>query len=149
MTLEGKEGGDSNWKYVGSFKVLRPIGIHPNPLHSNSQVPQWDLKFYVRLVIILWMNSGYNSTVHSGLIVLHRDMWEEGGDMTHGITLLLWTMSWFKNIGWGYPWVAQWFSACLWSRAWSWSPGIESHVRLPVHGACFSLCLCLCLSLSL
>ena len=27
--------------------------------------------------------------------------------------------------------------------------GIESHIRLPVHGACFSLCLRLCLSLSL
>ena len=26
---------------------------------------------------------------------------------------------------------------------------IESHIGLPVHGACFSLCLCLCLSLSL
>ena len=26
-------------------------------------------------------------------------------------------------------------------------PGIESHVGLPVLGACFSLCLCLCLSL--
>ena len=28
-------------------------------------------------------------------------------------------------------------------------PGIESHIGLPEHGACFSLCLCLCLSLSL
>ena len=45
------------------------------------------------------------------------------------------------------PWVAQQFSACLWPRARSWRPGIESHVGLPVHGACFSLCLCLCLSL--
>ena len=36
-----------------------------------------------------------------------------------------------------------------WSRARSWRPGIESHIGLPVHGACFSLCLCLCLSLSL
>ena len=49
----------------------------------------------------------------------------------------------------GDPWVAQRFGACLWPRARSWRPGIESHVRLPVHGACFSLCLCLCLSLSL
>ena len=49
----------------------------------------------------------------------------------------------------GDPWVAQWFSACLWPRARSWRPGIESHVRLPVHGACFSLYPCLCLSLSL
>ena len=46
------------------------------------------------------------------------------------------------------PWVAQRFSACLWPRARSWRPGIESHVGVPVHGACFSLCLCLCLSLS-
>ena len=49
----------------------------------------------------------------------------------------------------GDPWVAQRFRACLWPRARSWSPRIESHVGLPVHGACFSLCLCLCLSLSL
>ena len=49
----------------------------------------------------------------------------------------------------GDPWVAQWFSACLWLRARSWRPGTESHVGLPVHGACFSLCLCLCLSLAL
>uniref|UniRef100_A0A8C0YXG8 Reverse transcriptase domain-containing protein n=1 Tax=Canis lupus familiaris TaxID=9615 RepID=A0A8C0YXG8_CANLF len=47
------------------------------------------------------------------------------------------------------PWVAQRFGACLWPRAQSWRPGIESHVRLPVHGACFSLCLCVCPSLSL
>ena len=42
---------------------------------------------------------------------------------------------------------AQWFGACLSPRAWSWRPGIESHVGLPGHVACFSLCLCLCLSL--
>ena len=47
------------------------------------------------------------------------------------------------------PWVVQRFGACLWPRARSWRPGIESHVGLPVHGACFSLLLCLCLSLSL
>ena len=47
------------------------------------------------------------------------------------------------------PWVAQRFGAGLWPRARSRRPGIESHVRLPVHGTCFSLCLCLCLSLSL
>ena len=45
------------------------------------------------------------------------------------------------------PWVAQRFGACLWPSAWSWRPGIKSHIGLPVHGACFSLCLCLCLSL--
>ena len=48
----------------------------------------------------------------------------------------------------GDPWVAQRFSVCFWPRARSWSPGIESHVRLPAW-ACFSLLLCLCLSLSL
>ena len=47
------------------------------------------------------------------------------------------------------PWVAQRFSACLWPRARSWRPGIESHVGLLVREACFSLCLCLCLPLSL
>ena len=47
------------------------------------------------------------------------------------------------------PWVAQRFSAYLWPRARSWRPGIESHIGLLVHGACFSFCLCLCLSLSL
>ena len=31
----------------------------------------------------------------------------------------------------GDPWVAQRFSSCLWPRARSWSPGIESNVRLP------------------
>ena len=46
------------------------------------------------------------------------------------------------------PWVAQRFGACLWPRAQSWRPWIESHIGLPVHRACFSLCLCLCLSLS-
>ena len=49
----------------------------------------------------------------------------------------------------GDPWVAQRFGVCLWPRVQSWRPGIESHIGLLVHGACFSLCLCLCLSLSL
>ena len=31
----------------------------------------------------------------------------------------------------GDPWVAQQFGACLWPRAQSWRPGIESHVGLP------------------
>ena len=53
---------------------------------------------------------------------------------------------WHKNVQ--DPWVAQRFGTCLWPRARSWRPGIESHIGLPVHGACFSLCLCLCLSLS-
>ncbi|XP_041588038.1 sperm-associated antigen 4 protein isoform X7 [Vulpes lagopus] len=55
----------------------------------------------------------------------------------------------FKMYTFRDPWVAQWFGACLWPRARFWRPGIESHIWLPVHGACFSLCLCLCLSLSL
>ena len=45
----------------------------------------------------------------------------------------------------GDPWVAQRFGACLWPRARSWRPGIESHIGLLVHGACFSLCLSLSL----
>ena len=45
----------------------------------------------------------------------------------------------------GDPWVAQQFSDCLWPRAWSWSPGINSHVRLPA----WSLLLCLPVSLPL
>ena len=36
-----------------------------------------------------------------------------------------------KKIHIGDPWVAQRFAACLWPRARSWRPGIESHVRLP------------------
>ena len=28
-------------------------------------------------------------------------------------------------------WVAQRLSICLWLRAWSWGPGIESHIGLP------------------
>ena len=31
----------------------------------------------------------------------------------------------------GDPWVAQWFNACLWPGALSWSPGIESRIGLP------------------
>ena len=53
-----------------------------------------------------------------------------------------------ENETWGDPWVAQRFSVRLWPRAQSWSPWIESHVRLPAW-AYFSLLLCHCLSLSL
>ena len=61
----------------------------------------------------------------------------------------LWKTVWrvLENLKIGDPWVARWFGPCLWPRARSWRPGIESHIGLPVHGACFSLCLCLCLSL--
>ena len=38
-------------------------------------------------------------------------------------------------------WVTQQLSVCLQLRAWSWSPGIESHIGL-LQGTCFSLCLC-------
>ena len=48
----------------------------------------------------------------------------------------------------GDPWVAQWFSACLWPGrdpgVPGWSPPSGSR-----HGACFSLLLCVSLSLSL
>ena len=50
----------------------------------------------------------------------------------------------------GDPWVAQRFSACLWPKARSWSPGIEAHVRLPTWSLLLppplSLPLSLCLS---
>ena len=47
--------------------------------------------------------------------------------------------------------VAQRSSICLRPRAWSWSPGIESHVRLPAWSlllplpVSLPLCLCVCL----
>ena len=58
-----------------------------------------------------------------------------------------------KIICLGDPWVAQRFSACLWPRERSWSPGIESHIRLPAWSLLLpppvSLPLSLSLSLSL
>ena len=48
------------------------------------------------------------------------------------------------------PWVAQQFGACLWPGARSSRPGIESHVGIPVHGACSPFaCVSAPLSLSL
>ena len=47
------------------------------------------------------------------------------------------------------PWVAQRFSACLWPRARSWSPGIESHVGLPAWSLLLPPPVSLPLSLSL
>ena len=38
--------------------------------------------------------------------------------------------TYLRIVSWD-PWVAQQFSACLWPRARSWSPGIESRVGLP------------------
>ena len=49
----------------------------------------------------------------------------------------------------GDPWVAQRFGACLWPRARSWSPGIESHVRLPAWSLLLPPPVSLPLSLSL
>ena len=43
-------------------------------------------------------------------------------------------------------WVAQRLSICLQPRAWSWSPGIESHVGLPAWSLLFPLPLSVCLS---
>ena len=47
------------------------------------------------------------------------------------------------------PWVAQRFGACLWPRARSWSPGIESHVGLPTWSLLLPPPVYLLLSLSL
>ena len=49
----------------------------------------------------------------------------------------------------GDPWEAQRFGTCLWSRARSWSRGIESHVGLPAWGPLLPLPVSLPLSLSL
>ena len=49
----------------------------------------------------------------------------------------------------GDPWVAQRFSACLLPRAWSWSPGIQSHIGLPAWSLLLPLPVSLPVSLSL
>ena len=49
----------------------------------------------------------------------------------------------------GDPWVAQRFGACLQPRACSWSPEIESHVRLPAWSLFLPLPVSLPLSVSL
>ena len=49
----------------------------------------------------------------------------------------------------GDPWGAQRFSACLWPRARSWSPGIESQVGLPAWSPLLPPPVSLPLSLSL
>ena len=49
----------------------------------------------------------------------------------------------------GDPWVAQWFGACLWPRARSWSLGIESCGELPAWSLLLPLPVFLPLSLSL
>ena len=51
-----------------------------------------------------------------------------------------------KCMTWAAP-VAQQFSACLQPRVWSWSPGIESRVRLPACSLCLPLPLSLCVCL--
>ena len=45
----------------------------------------------------------------------------------------------FKIHHLGNPWVAQRFSACLWPRRRSWSPGIESRIGLPAWSLLLSL----------
>ncbi|XP_072617233.1 uncharacterized protein CFAP97D2 isoform X1 [Vulpes vulpes] len=49
----------------------------------------------------------------------------------------------------GDPWVAQRFGACLWPRARSWRPRIESHIGLPAWSLLLPLPMSLPLSLSL
>ena len=53
-----------------------------------------------------------------------------------------------KCVGWD-AWVAQGFDSCLWPRARSWNPGIESHVKLPAWSLLLPLPASLPLSLSL
>ena len=57
--------------------------------------------------------------------------------------------NWSQKTFWRDPWVVQRFSACLWPRAQSWRPGIESHVRLPAGSLLLPLPVSLPLSVSL
>ena len=43
----------------------------------------------------------------------------------------------------GAPRGAQRFSVYLWLRAWSWGPGIESHIGLPAESLLLPLPMCL------
>ena len=56
----------------------------------------------------------------------------------------------FNVLSWN-PWVAQQISTCLWPRAWSWKPGIESDIGLSAWSLLLplpvSLPLSLCVSL--
>ena len=58
-------------------------------------------------------------------------------------------ISYIKKRNLGDPWVAQWFSICLWPRAWSWSPRIKSHIGLPTRSLLLPLPVSLPLSMSL
>ena len=55
----------------------------------------------------------------------------------------------WQKCEWRGSWVAQWFSTCLWPRAWSWNPGIESHIRLPAWSLLLPLPVSLPLSVCL
>ena len=52
------------------------------------------------------------------------------------------------NSGSGDTWVAQWLSTCLWFRLRSWSPGIESHIGVPMGSLLLPLPMSLPLCLS-
>ena len=110
--------------------------------------PQWDVTWHLTAARMAKINNTRNNRCWWG--------YGEGGAPLHSCWACenvqpLWKTVWrvLKNLKIGDPWVVQWFGACLWPWARSWRPEMESHVGLPVHGACFSLCLCLCLSLSL
>ena len=59
------------------------------------------------------------------------------------------TDEWIKKMWCGDAWVAQQLSVCLSLRVWSWSPRMESHIRIPAWSLLlplpmslpFSLCL--------
>ena len=53
-----------------------------------------------------------------------------------------------RKVNLGDPLVAQWFSASLQPRAWSWSPGIESHIRLLAGSLLLSMSLPMSLCVS-
>ena len=67
--------------------------------------------------------------------------WTWTGDQRKNISVLIYKV--------GDPWVAQRFGACLWPRARSWVPGIESRVGLPAWSLLLPLPVSLPVSLSL
>lgn len=53
------------------------------------------------------------------------------------------TFSKENNQGYLDTWMAQLVKHLLWLRSWSWGPGIEPHIGLPIQwGECLSLSLC-------
>ena len=128
--------------------------------------------FYEKVTILhglkgTWLDVGTTRLHSSFYLLLKQISFEENGGKlcfaggkTSKEVRLQWIdplkSQWLNNFtfhikipGTGDPWVAQRFGACLWPRAWSWGPGIESHVGLPGWSLLLSPPLSLSLSLCL